>query len=503
MTHNFASMGGNMDGRHSIDITSALFVMAAAMFVVNILPCLAVGFYQDDFKSLDLFQDWGWNLWRAIQQDGVSQGFRPFTFVQRLLVWNIVGEHPLVHRLILALIHLGFGWILARGTRLLGGSRLHAAITVVLYFASTVTRETIYRYVAFIPSDILSLSALLIMIMGVNEGWSPGRLGLWTFVIAALAVFSKENGIAASGGVLLLTVIFWRRLSSRHRIWIFSSHALLLAGYLAAYLAFSSGRSLTLASSSLTIEQTLDILKGVVISLAAPFSAIYLSMRNTGLSFFLSVIITLSAILGVAWFFWWAYGRDVKRALGALRARLGLGVVVALLVVGFLVPYLPGKWFEMRMLVSTFAMGTLFWGMILGDALQAWASTSHEGGRGYSMWGVGLVVILAALAAGTPLSPGLTTSERTGERMREIVREAQMRGMEDVCLVGFPTKGSFLRGGNAQGLVGYESKRQMAVYSYGTIDEIPDTLDCVVVSYDEGLINDVPLTVRWPGQLDD
>ena len=497
-----APTGGRIDSERFIDIASVLFVVAGAMLVINILPCLAVGFYQDDFKYLDLLQDWGWNVWRAIQQAGLSQGFRPLTFLQRLLIWNLVGERPLIHRLILALVHLGFARVLVRGARLLGGSRLHAAVVVVLYFGSTVTRPTIYSYVAFTPSDILSLGALLVMLTGVNAGWSPRKLSLWTVAVAAMAALSKENGIAASGGVLLLAVFLWNRLTTRHRVWLIAAHVLLLFAYIGSYLAVSSGRTTTLAGSSLTTTQAFYVFRGIIVSLGAPFSAIYLSMRSYGLGVSPAVIIALLAALSVAWFLWAAHERDVRQVIGALRARLGLGMVVTLLVVGFLIPYLPGRWFENRMLVSTFAIGALFWGVVLGDALQAWASAAHKGRQRRLMWGVGIVVILAALAAGSPLSQGVTGQEQTAERLREIVRESQMRGVEEICLVGFPTKGSFLRLGNARGLVGYESKRRILVHSYGTIAEIPDALDCAVVSYDEGIISDVPLTVGWPGQLD-
>ena len=496
--HSDSSEQNNVGGRHAIDLASALFVVAAAMLVINVLPSFGVGFYQDDFRTLDCFRDWGWNLWRAIRQDCIPVGFRPLWFLQRLVVWNLVGERVLVHRLILALVHLGFGWMLARGTRLLGGSRLHAAVVVLLYFGSTLTRQTIYSYVAFVPSDILSLGALLVMLAGVKGGWSPRKLGLWTLVVAAMAVFSKESGIAASGGVLLLTVCLWKKLTTRHRVWLFAAHILLIIVYMGIYLAVAPANTLALTDESLSIEQAFRILRGIVLSLAGPFyTGIYLPLRGSGINMLAAAVI---ALLAIAWFLWMAYGRDLKRVLGALRARLPLGIVVALLVVVFLAPYLPGRWFEYRMMVSTFALGMLFWGMIVGDALQAWIA-SYKDDQRRVMWGVAFVVILAALAAEPSLPESLPVKERTAERLREVVREAEARDIKDMCLVGFPTSGSFLRLGNARGVVGYESKRQMSVHAYDTIAEIPDTLGCVAVSYDEQpLINGVPLAVEWPEQ---
>jgi hypothetical protein len=140
--------------------------------------------------------------------------------------------------------------------RLLGGTRLHAAIVLTLYFGATVTNPTIYYWIMFTPSDILAFGALVVMLAGVNFGWSPAKLGLTTMAVAALAVFTKENGIAASGGVLLLTLCFWQRLTARHRGWLFSSQMLLLTVYLGSYGAYSAGKWMTLGEFSPAAAQT-------------------------------------------------------------------------------------------------------------------------------------------------------------------------------------------------------------------------------------------------------
>ena len=88
----------HLDERRSNELASVLFFVAAALFAINVLPILNVGFWRDDFRNLYLFQEWGGNLLRAVQQDGPTVGFRPLELFQRHVVWNIVGDHPVVHR---------------------------------------------------------------------------------------------------------------------------------------------------------------------------------------------------------------------------------------------------------------------------------------------------------------------------------------------------------------------------------------------------------------------
>ena len=217
--------------------------------------------------------------------------------------------------------------------------------------------------------------------------------------------------------------------------------------------------------------------------------------NNVGLEVASSSAVALAVALAIAWLLWTGHGQGLSRLTSALQSRFWLALVLTLLVIGFLIPYLPGRWFEPRHLAPTFALGTLLWGIVIGDALHAW-SRRPQGTR--YLWGVGMTVLVAALVA-VPTYPRSASGEvATISRLREVVREAQANGTRDVCLVGFRNKGSFLRISNARGVVGYESRRQMEVHEYQSPAVVPSDLDCVVVRYDEGVINDVPLIVRHP-----
>ena len=415
-----------------------------------------------------------------------------------------MSKEPGALHLLRILIHLGFGGLIVYGVRLLGGSNLNIAVSLLLYFAATVTRDTISYWVMFSPSDILALGALVVMLAGVTKGWSPSKLGLSTLVVSALAIYSKENGIAASGGVLLLTLIFWRRLTMRHRLWIVLTQALLMLTYIPAYRSFTAGKWMTLSEFSPESAQVqgMFVLKGIVISLSGPFSAIYLNLRGEALSQLAAITITIVVAIVFAWFLWIAYERDRNQLFVALCSRFWLGVVVALLVIGFLLPYVPGRWFGSRMLVGTVALGAALWGLIIGDALQAWANRLDGSNWGQFNRGLGFVVILAALGAGTPIDAHIRGEMATTAALRAVVQEAQAKGFTDICLVGFGTKGSFLRKRNARGVIGYESKRQVAAHSFETRAEIPDALQCVVVTYDEAVIKLGPLVVEWSDRSD-
>ena len=84
-----------------ISPVTAIFLVAIALFVVNVLPVFSVGYYQDDYKGyLDPVQQWGGNYWQAMQQNGAAHGFRPLLYVFRLFLWNLFGgENIFLHRL--------------------------------------------------------------------------------------------------------------------------------------------------------------------------------------------------------------------------------------------------------------------------------------------------------------------------------------------------------------------------------------------------------------------
>lgn len=509
------------EDRRSNELAWVILAVAVGCLLINVIPTITVGFYNDDFRMMNLFQEWGGNFWRALQQDGTTWGFRPLLHVQRLAVWNLLGDHPVYHRLILALVHIGFGWILYRAARILGGSSLHGAVVVFLYFASQVTLSTVFRYVAFSPSNILSLGALLVMLIGVKGNWPATKLVFWTILLAALAAFSKEDGIAAASGVLLLTVFLWNRLDLRQRTWIMASHALLIIVYLSIYLSLSPGITSSMSDGPLTIDpamitksldhttltndQAVAVFKGLVISAGAPFSAIYLSLRAHGIIPLAAALVAIFSLFTVIWLIWVGHGSDIKQVGAALRNRLLLGVAVGLLMLGFLGLYLSNNWFEPRMIVSTFAMGILLWGIVIADALQGLISRSNQTVRPRLMYGIGVVLILGLLAVGGPIVDGnLRVQLSTAESMRTLVRQAEARGLRHICLIDFRKsdgdQASALRIGNAHHLVGYESRRTISVHPFRTAAEIPDNLECLVVTYDLQVMNEVPLAVRWPSE---
>ena len=478
------------------NLASILLVVAAVLFVINVRPCLQVGFYQDEFPMLDALQHWGWNWLRAAAQEGYQYGYRPLTSVLRLLVWNLWGERPVLHNLLLACVHLGFGWILLCATRLLGEDRLHRAVVLALYFGSVIASQTLYSTVYFFPSDLLCLLTVLIMMAAVNRQWSAPKVTSWTIVVGMAALASKENGISASLAVILVTLALWRRLSRQHRVLLLASHTLLLAAYLLVTVYVLPARRLSAGAINFSAPQALRVLRGIALSLVGPFfTGLYVPLRELGCG---KVLALFGSALAFAGFLWLAYGGDIACITKALRARLPLGVMVTLLTAAFLVPYLPGTYFEQRMLVSTWAMGTLLWGIVLADALRAWTNQVHAGG-GVPLWvGGAMVVALATLSAGSPVPASVYAEQKTGVRMRQIVREAQSRKVQCIALVGFRTKGSALRLVNAKGLIGYESKRQVGVQFFDDATQLPNPCECVSITYDEAVVNEVPLTVSWP-----
>ena len=484
----------------AVDLVTLLLLITAVIALwMNALPTLEAGFYQDDYRLMDHTQAWGWDLWRAIRQDGYTLGFRPLNMLQHTILWNFFGENIFAHHIIRILIHLSFGGLLLLAVRWLDGNRLHAAVVMILYYSAIVTRATVAHWVMFTPSDILCLAAPICFLVGVKNQWSAPRLALGALLISACALFTKESGISASGSILLLSLLWWKRLSGRHRTWLFFSQTILLSVYLFSYWTFTSDKWMTLSefSADKVTTQGWEVTQGFLISFASPLSAVYFSLRHKGMEVVYSCLLVGITLLGFVWILWAGHGKSWSQVYKALRSRSGVSTMIVLLIIVALLPYLPGRWFETRMLAAPFAMGSLLWGLVLGDALSRGIRIRPQLG-GMHIAAVAILIFFATLAAGAPLASEVDLKEKTAARLRQITREASARHLQDICLVGFPIKGGLLRVRNAQGVIGYESHRSVRPHAFTSMSQIPDRLQCVVVQYQETEATSIPFNVIAP-----
>lgn len=483
------------DGTLSVGAAHVLVVAAIGFFLVNIVPCFTVDFYQDDFRHFWILSGWGWDLGAALRQEGIEQGFRPLLYAFRLVRWNLFGESVVVQRSIQVGVYLLIAMALARIAWRLGGSRFHGAVALLFFLSAVLTRPTIYSFVAINLADLFILATYLLLLEGAARGWATWRLVTWTVLVAALALFVKENGVAAPTGAALLALWSRNRLGSGTSVRLIGAHAALLAVYGAVYWVVASARYMGLEGAEPTMSVVVGASKGFAFSLAGPIAAVYLSLRDYGWSVVATVIVALAVSLALGWI-WWKAHRGREGIVEKVRRRASLLAVLVILIGANLAPYLVGGWFENRMLVPAFGLGVVLWSIILGDALEAWDQlVARE--RKAAWIPVSIIVLAGALSAGSPLPT--RSQERMAQEMRAVVLSARERGIESFCLVGFPSRGSDMRIANARGLVGYVAGSEVRVSSADAVEELgPNVGECLLLSYAEERRAPVPLRVTWP-----
>lgn len=472
-----------------------LFLLGAGvLFLVNLLPLFDIGFHQDDFRHFWILTTWDWDVTKALRQEGIEQGFRPLLYTFRLVRWNLFGESVVAHRTIQAAAHLLVGLTLARIAWLLGRDALYGAVAAFLFFASILTRATIYSFVALNLADLLILITYVLVLEGVARNWRAYRLGLATVAVALVALFTKENGVAAPAGAILLAFFFWKRLGTRTALVLSGAHALSLALYGAVYVQVAAQRYLGLEQAAFSLSQGIAVGKGAIFSLSGPVAAVYLSLRKYGYTVPATAAVTAVAALGIGWLLLRGHG-GVPGVIRSVRRRFRTFLLLSLLILGNLAPYLMGRWFENRMLVPAFGLGIVLWSLVLADALRRWR---RREARLSATAALAPVLLLGALSAGSPVE-GVDGELEMAEAMRRTVRQAEADGYRTFCLVEFPSQGSDMRVGNAWGLVNYVTGGDVKVLVGEQAVERAGTDACVWLRYDEGVENPVPLAVKWPG----
>jgi len=476
-------------------------LLALVLFTVNILPILQVSFYQDDYNLLDCLQAWDKDFTKAIAQDGFHQGFRPLHFAQKLVLWNLFKDNSMLYHAFLIGIHFLFGLILFKGTLIFCNSKLHASIVVLLYFSSTVTNQTVYSWGGFFFVDIISIFIIYLLIKWKDSGIN--NYLYYIFILSGIAVFTKESGISIVIIVILFSLYFIKHIGKINAFKVISLELILILFYAIMHLNYAhaiGGKKDFVDFLFFSKSQIIGVIKGIIISSFSPFTSIYLSLRKTGFATSYSIITTAILTLSFFWILLASYSYDKKKIIENLKKRVPLGAGVLILIIILLLPHLPGKWFELRMLVVTFALGMFLWGILLADAVSNITNIQHKLQKTIVIF----ICLIAAFGAGTPLSRNTEGQEEAARILTQIVKEAELRNITTLFLSDFPTQGSYFRIINARGLVRYVSNRKIKVTAITNPDNIPITEENYAIityndfgSYKNVFPNDIPISVKW------
>ena len=214
----------------------------------------------------------------------------------------------------------------------------------------------------------------------------------------------------------------------------------------------------TIQGSQLSINNIKNVIIGIIQSSLAPFANLYKILRTDSswskpMALFICIIpIIVFGLITIS-----KKGQEFIKTnfRNVILSFLGLIFINGML----LAPYILNDYFEPRMMVVTFALGSLFWAYWLAKLLQLISFQKFE----LSYLSIGIVLIFVGFSIGAPISNDIKHQYAYAQKMVKIAQDFDNRGIDKVRLIHFPSRGSYLRGGNAKGIFDYISKRRIQV----------------------------------------
>lgn len=442
-----------------LSLHNVLLVLGFVAFILNVIPTFAIGFYQDDYKSyFDICQSIGWNIPETITTNQLNAGYRPLLFIDRIILYQTFGENVFLFRAYLSLIHLIFGVILYFFIKKITQNELSASFSLFLYFAFNLTRQTIYSLVAQSYSDLIIVIVMLITVSGlIDNKFNVKRI----LLIASLVIIGlglKENAFSLIILIPFIILLYYRKIE-KQKIWLtIGSLFIISISYLYLYIQGTKNASrTTVQTTSLNLGDFLDVLKGIVFSTFAPFMNLYNQLRGgLNLPFVYSIIILFSAI-----FFLFLYVMISKNAKTVFNThwRYFLSLIIITIIANsiILALYVFNPYFENRMLIVSFWIGTGLWGIIFSKFIEAEFKISHQIKASSLLLITGLLVLLVP-AIGTPVSKNIKEEYKASNDLKNLAKCMVANGVDTLVMSGF-SGSSIIRSGNSKGIVRYVSNR--------------------------------------------
>ena len=444
-----------------------IYAFIGLVFLLNFLPTLNIGFYQDDFKSfLEPVQRADGQIFELLFKNTLGAGFRPLLFFDRIVFWEIFGENYVAHRIYLGIIHLLYGLLIYKVVALFVKDRFLSMLSVLFYFGMIFTRQTIYSSVAMNPADFFILFVFFVTVKSFIKG-ELSRINISMILfLYLLALLWKENGITILPMVFLIYFFDYKIIFKNKNVQFLLLGLLLLTGiYLYAYFYAISSMDInkrTISSSSLSLKPVFYVLNGSIQSFFAPFINLYRTLRIFyGASTIIAALsagslLLISLILGIRLLFG---GRS------KVTAGLKFALFFSLIILVILLPYVLNEYFENRMMVVSFALGVAFWSVILLKSV----TQSKSRWAKWAIYSYSLLLIVPSI--GLPITDERMKEYHSANQLRKLLKAEKFQSGEILCVNGFGNEVN-MRTGNIKGLVKYETQNQIMVGECENIDSI-------------------------------
>jgi len=303
---------------------------------------------------------------------------------------------------------------------------------------------------------------MLIMLSGILDNkFSNTRIILIAFLVI-LGLGLKENAFSLMGLIPFIIIFYYQKIE-RKKIWLtLGSLVLISVTYLYFYVQGTKNASrTTVQTTSLNLGDFIDVLKGIIFSTLAPFMNLYNQLRGgLNVPLFYSLIILISAI-----FFLLLYVLISKNAKEVLKAnwRYFLNLIAITFVANSIVLalYVFNPYFENRMLIVSFWIGTGLWGIIFSKFIEAEFSIPKQIKMSSLLLVTGLLILLVP-AIGTPISKNIKEEYEATNELKRISKCMVDNGVDTLVMRGFSTS-SLIRSGNSKGIVRFVSNRKINI----------------------------------------
>jgi hypothetical protein len=462
----------------------ALIVFSVILLILNVLPAFKIGFYQDDYKGfLNLVADNKWNFKKFVFANPLDTGFRPLACIDRIIFFNIFGENPIAHRFYLLIIHGLILILVYRISLLLTNNKNQAAFSLFIYAGCNFTLQTMYSSVAINWADI----AILIIIHEILQSNNNPKIGvgkiLWILLLQIIALGNRENGIIILPVVLIVMhYLDWKILSSKSLSILIPLSVITVGYFIVYYWSTLSISNRTIGHSTLQISSIKMVLNGIIQSINAPLVNAYRSLRlyygftptvSLGL---LIVSVTLILI-------------PLVKILKSTQEKIKWNPFITnlkyltILCCVLLSPYILNSYFEPRMMLVSFAIGSIFWSCYVYWVIKS-SFTSIL--KYTTILGYGFL-LLPFISLSVP--PSIENEYQVSRKLVEIIDSLTVEKISTVGLYGFNGKVGYLRSGNAKGIVEYKSAKTINVVYLKSIEECKHFHAPIIVSSENDLLN--------------
>ena len=467
-----------------------VILLSILLLIANCMPCFGIGFYQDDYHSfLLLTKNYGiLNYGQFIADNPLNLGMRPLVLIPRIIYYDLFGDNVVLHRLYLLLIKIIYALLVYKITFYWSKSTLTSYIALLLFSVSSLTNQIVFRLVAFSEPTLISFFILFLFLRCIHK---HGRLHTKhvsiIVILTILGLSMSESGITCLAYIFLLLLLYIRKLKTYNLVPLLISAIATFILYISLYIQFTQSNQTgkTVQNAKIGFTNIYNVSFGLFKSIMAPLADIYNCYRNLheiGNAYVVPLVIFLLILLFLSFLI--KTGFNLNTFTKIFLKNINIKIILILLMGSSLFFYVFISYFDHRMLVNSFPLGIILWSLFIGDFLEYTDNNSAKKLQSNNSLIYVAFLSICFIGYGSPISQKVVQEYRTAEKLKEtIIKFDNAEKFQQIYLMGFPSKGPYLRNHNAYSLVKYFSSSPIKEIS--NKNEIDNSINSLFIEYNE------------------